>query len=268
MSLSANVIENKMKPKISVVLATFNEQKNIGPCLKSVVGLADGIVVVDGQSTDKTVEIAKKFGARVYSTTNKLIFHINKQMAIDRAKGDWILQLDADERVTPALKKEILKTVRSPGKFNGFWIPRKNFFLGRWLKKGGQYPDPTIRLYRRGKGRLPCKTVHEQAKIEGEVGYFKNPMLHYTAPTFARYLANANRYTTLTASLMKKAKVKINLFSFLDYFFLKPWRTFLFLYFRHKGFLDGFPGFVFALFSGLHYPIAFLKYWEMKREEK
>src|SRR3989338_7619182 len=152
---------------ISIVLATFNEEKNLSDCLESVKDLANEIIVIDGLSTDKTVEIAKKYKAVVKVTSNPPIFHINKQKAIDKATKDWILQLDADERVTPELKKEILSVINDKDNKNaGYWIPRKNWFLGRFLMKGGQYPDYTIRLYKRGKGRLPQKDVHEQAVVE------------------------------------------------------------------------------------------------------
>ena len=254
-----------MEPLISIAIATYNEEENIGACLKAVRQLADEIIVVDGSSTDKTVEIARKYGAKTFMTTNKPIFHINKQMAIDKARGEWILQLDADEIVTPALRAEIQSIINHQlSTINAYYIPRKNYFLGRWLRKGGQYPDYVIRFFRKGKAYLPCKSVHEQMEVKGEAGYLKGHLLHYSAPTFSRYLTNANRYTSLTAREMLKNKVSINLLSIIYYLLFKPLQTFFAIYFRHKGFLDGFPGFVFALFSGLHYSIAFIKYCESK----
>jgi len=263
------------KVKLSIVLATFNEEKNIGLCLEAVKDLADEIIIVDGQSTDRTVEIAKEYGAKVTVTTNKPIFHINKQMAIDKAKGDWILQLDADEIVTKPLRGEILAVITTPRRSAfahrprsvAYYIPRKNFFLGRWLKKGGQYPDYVIRLLKRGQAFLPCKSVHEQMVVVGKTGYLKNHLLHYTAPNFGRYLENANRYTSLTASEFQNQNLPINPLTTIIHIIIVPLKKFFSLYIRHKGFQDGFPGFVFALFSGLHYPIAFFKYWE-KRDLK
>lgn len=251
--------------KISVAIATFNEEENIGPCLETVRNWVDEIVVADGTSQDKTREVAKKMGAKVIKTTNKPIFHINKQIAIDAAKGDWILQLDADERVTPELGDEILKIVKSKTKFNGFWIPRKNFFLGRYLKKGGQYPDYTLRLYRKGKGRLPCKSVHEQAEVKGKIGYLKNDLLHLADPNFSRYLIRFNRYTSLLADELEEEKLKLGIFSGLNYLLIKPLKWFLLTFFRHKGFVDGFPGFVFSLFSGLRFAVGYTKYWKRKK---
>lgn len=249
--------------KLSVVLATYNEEKNIGPCLESVSKLADEIVVVDGSSTDQTREIAKSFGAKVIKTSNPLIFHINKNKAIDAAIGDWILQLDADEHVSPELAEEIKKVIKNP-EYNGYWIPRRNYFLGKFLKKGGQYPDYTLRFYRRGKGRLPAKDVHEQAVVEGRIGYLKGNLLHYRDTDFKKYLAGLDRYTTIIAHQLQAEKVGKNLLSLGNYFLLKPVWWFLKAYIRHKGFVDGWQGFVFALFSSLRFPISYLKYLKLK----
>jgi glycosyltransferase involved in cell wall biosynthesis len=250
------------KTKLSVALATFNEEKNLGSCLASVKDWVDEIVVVDGRSADKTVTVAKKYGARVIVTDNPPIFHINKQKAIDACQGKWILQLDADERVSPELKKEILQVINSQTKLNGFWLPRRNFFLGRYLKKGGQYPDYTLRLYRRGKGRLPCQSVHEQAEVKGKVGYLKNDLLHHADPSFKRYLLRFNRYTDLLATELAEKRLGINLFSAANYCLLKPLWWFFRTYFRHKGFIDGWQGFIFSFFSSLRFVIAYFKYWQ------
>ena len=125
---------------LSVALATYNEEKNLPSCLEAVKDWVGEIVVVDGSSTDKTREIAQKYGARVIKTTNKPIFHINKQMAIDACHGDWILQLDADEIMEPALKKEILTIIKKGSDFDAFSLPRKNFFLAVGFQKGGNIP--------------------------------------------------------------------------------------------------------------------------------
>lgn len=254
--------------KISVAIATHNEEKNIGRCLKSVVSWVDEIVVIDGSSKDGTVEIAKKYKAKVIVTDNPLIFHINKQKAIDYCRGDWILQLDADEEVTGELKKEIIRVVNGQlSKTNhpsivGYYLPRKNFLLGQWMRKGGLYPDYVVRLFKKGKGRFLCKSVHEQIEIDGETEYFKNELLHYAYPTFSDYLRKANIYTSLTAQKFEDEKLPTSFLTTIIYIIIVPIKIFLNLYFRHLGFLDGFPGFVWAFFSALHYPIAFVKYWE------
>ncbi len=179
--------KKRMQNKVSVVLATFNEEENLERCLMSVKGIAGEVVVVDGGSSDRTVEVAKKLGARVIVTDNPPIFHVNKQKALEAAKGKWILQLDADEVVSEKLASEINRVVgmseerirgrqmeekkrelflrhqrlvemrdgkvgAETGETAAFFISRRNWFLGRFLKKGGQYPDYTLRLFRKGKG--------------------------------------------------------------------------------------------------------------------
>lgn len=256
-----------MNKKISVVLAVFNEGKNLKSCLDSVKDLAWEIVIVDGGSKDKTIDIAKEFNARIIQTDNLPNFHINKNKAIDAAKGDWILQLDADEAVTRELAREIKQVTSKTSEINGYWIPRRNFFMGRFLKKGGQYPDYTLRLYRRRLGRLPAEDVHEQAKVSGKVGYLKHNLLHLRDKNLSNYIERFNRYTDLMATRLKKANVRINLFSFVNYILIKPIFWFLKVYFRHRGYIDGFPGFVFALFSSLRFPVSYIKLWAIYEKE-
>lgn len=253
--------------KLSVVLATFNEAQNIERCLRSINDIADEIIVVDGESTDDTVKIARKLGARLISTTNKAMFHTNKQMAMDEATGEWVLQLDADEVVDDELRKEIALIKIKGSDKAAYFIRRKNFFLGRFLTKGGQYPDMVIRLYRNGKARLPQADVHEQMQVDGEVGVIGGHLLHYNAPTFHRYITNANRYTSLTATVLKDSGVKLSLKNDVYYLAIRPMIVFMKIFIRHKGFYDGFPGFVFALFSGLHHSMAYMKLGDLYRNE-
>lgn len=250
-----------MKKTLSVVLATFNEAKNLPRCLESVKNIADEIIIVDGTSTDKTVEIAKSFGAKVQITDNPPMFHINKQKAIDMATKDWILQLDADESLTPELAEEIEEKINdSENDFSGYWIPRKNWYLGRYLMKGGVYPDYTLRLYKKGKGRLPMKDVHEQAVVEGKVGYIVHPLDHLADPYFGRYLLRFGRYTNLMAKELEEKNTGKDVVTFIKYMFALPFWWFLLIYFRHKGFLDSWQGFVWAFFSAMRFPVAYSKY--------
>lgn len=249
--------------KLSVVLAVFNEQENLAACLSSVQGLADEIVISDGGSTDATVEIAKKYHAQVLHFPNQTNFHINKNNALKHATGEWILQLDADEVVSPGLAEEIKKIVNSPlstVNYAGYWVNRRNWFLNRFLTKGGQYPDPTLRLYKRGLGKLPAQDVHEQARVEGQTGSLKGDLLHYRDKTFAKYLQGFNRYSSFLALQMKDQKLPTHVDNDLYYLLILPLFTFLKLYIRHRGYVDGFPGFVFALYSGLIHGVAYIKY--------
>lgn len=250
---------------LTLVLATYNEEKNIVRCLDSVGDLADEIVVVDGRSSDKTVDMVKKYSARIILTENLSNFHIMKNMAIDAARGLWVLQLDADEALSPELRKEIKLTINQSDTLAGYYFPRLNYFLGTPLTKGGQYPDYTLRLYKNGLGRLPAKDVHEQAVVNGRVGYLKNNLLHFNTPDFENYLLRFNRYTGFIAGQLQEQHLPINVFSTVNYLLLKPMGTFIRIYFRHRGYVDGLPGFVFALFSGLTLGVAYIKYWQITR---
>ena len=283
------------KVKISVALASFNEEANLERCLSSVQEWADEIVIVDGGSTDKTLEIAKHYQAKIIQTTNPPIFHINKQKALDACNGDWILQLDADEVVSPKLAHEILQVIHmsssellnrviDPHKNilferhqrlieerdgeigNGsneivaFFLPRRNYFLGHPLKYAGMYPDGVIRLVKRGKARFPAQSVHEQIIVDGNVSWLTEDLIHLSNPTLKKYFSGADKYTSLLAGEFKKQHTPKNIFSYVKYITIEPTAIFLRLFIRHKGILDGFYGFLFCFFSALHPPVAFLKY--------
>ncbi len=250
------------KTGISAALATYNEEDNIEPCLISLKQFASEIVVVDGSSIDKTVEIAKKHGAKVMTVTNKPMFHINKNLAISNCSKPWIMLIDADERVSADLAAEIVRTVTSNPTHNGYWVNRRNWFLGGYLKKGGAYPDSVIRLFKKGKGRLPEVSVHEQVAVEGTIGHLKSDLLHMADPNFARYLSRANRYTSQTALELKAKNPGTNPAKVTAYTVVYPLWIFIKIYFRHRGYVDGFRGFTWALFSGFHYFYAYVKYWQ------
>jgi glycosyltransferase involved in cell wall biosynthesis len=258
------------KQTISVVLATFNEEKNLPDCLESVKEFADEIIIVDGSSNDKTVEIAKRYNAKVFIVENNPMFHINKQKAIDLAIKDWILQLDADERVTPELAKEIKEKINNwklkigNSDVAGYWIPRKNWFLGRFLMKGGVYPDYTLRLYKRGKGKLPQKDVHEQAVVSGATGYLREPLIHMADPSFKRYILRFNRYTDFIAKQYASEKLAKNPVTMLEYMVGKPAFWFLWTTLRHKAVLDGWQGIVFSFFSSIRFAVSYKKYLQKK----
>ncbi|MDD4785489.1 MAG: glycosyltransferase family 2 protein [Candidatus Shapirobacteria bacterium] len=264
-------MKNELKT-ISIAIATYNEENNIKKCLEAIVDWVDEIVIADGDSQDKTIEIASKFKkVKIIKTSNKPMFHLNKNIAIDACTSDWILQLDADEIVTVELKNEIISYLKkdlNDINQNAFWIPRKNYFLGTFLKKGGQYPDPTIRFYKNGKGRLPCVDVHEQAKIDGEIGWLKNDLEHYADTSFSKYLLRHNRYTTLLAQELQDKKTPLNFINFINFYLIKPSWWFFISFFRHRGYVDAFPGFVFSYFSALRFPIAYTKYWELSKTNR
>lgn len=280
------------KIKLSAAIATFNEEENIAECLESIKNIVNEIVIVDGSSTDRTAEIAKSFGAKVLVTTNPPMFHINKQKAFDLSQGEWILYLDADERVSKKLGDEIQKVIRMTneeieenqkkikniglflrhqkilesrdgkiGKDNGdfvaFFFPRLNFFLGKFLKYGGVYPDGVIRLFKKNRAYLPCKDVHEQMVVNGRVGWFENDLIHYDSRTYERYLKRNSRYIDLMVDELKKKGRKPGFF---DYVIFKPVIWFINTSLLNKGILDGFYGLTFSFFSALRFPRAYWRY--------
>lgn len=284
-------ISQTKKPRLSVVVATRNEEENIGRCLESIKTIADEMIIVDEESTDKTAGIAKSFGAQVYVEPHHEIFHITKQIALEKAKGQWILQLDADEVVTKDLAEEIEAVIgersnthcdmekqnlferhqmliekrdgkigKSTGEVVGYFIPRRNIFLGKPLIHAGVYPDGVIRLVKNGKARFPQKSVHEQIELDGEVSWLTHDLLHYDSPTLQKYFMRLNRYTDLQALELKDKHVSKNIFRFLFFVAIKPLTVFLSLYFRHLGFLDGVRGFLWSFFSASHFPISYFKY--------
>ena len=286
------------KNQLSVTLATYNEESNLARCLESVRDLADEIVIVDGQSTDKTVEIAQKYGAKVEILPNQSNFHINKQHANDSANGKWILQLDADEVLSSELSHEIKRFLQATdqqrnewpissqnqklftrqqqqletrdnhkigadsGDVIAFFIPRQNYFLNYPMRHTGVYPDGVIRLFKKGFAHLPAKHVHEQYQVNGRVGWLNNPLHHFDSPTFDRYLTRNARYASLFAQDLAKQNVSLNWNSAIYYIFIKPLQVFISLWLRHGGYKDKFPGLVFSLYSGLTWAQAYIKYWE------
>lgn len=253
--------------KLSVALAVHNEEENLRACLESVKAIAHEIIIVDGASTDNTVAIAQELGAHVIADENRTNFHINKQKAIDACQGDWILQLDADERVSSMLMKEIKAIIDGDqmGTADAYYLKRRNYFLGRWMNKGGMYPDPVIRFFKKGKASLPQASVHELMRVDGTTKWLSNDLLHIADPTFSRYLMRSNRYTTLQAEeWLQAGKIGTGWQAVITYILVKPFMRFVSIYLRHKGFMDGFPGFVFAWYSGLHIATSYVKYWEKK----
>src|SRR5271165_2585726 len=189
---------------LSIVIITLNEEANLARTLASVAW-ADEIVVVDSGSTDRTREVAESYSAKFYVEPWKG-FAAQKNSALAKATGDWILSLDADEEVEPALAEEIRAILAANPSVAGFWIPRKNFFLGRWIKHGGFYPDPKLRLFRRGTGQFEDRLVHEDVRLNGPTAKLKGHLLHHAYPTLDSYLDHMNRYSSLGAEMAVAAK--------------------------------------------------------------
>ena len=252
---------------LSVVLITQNEERNLPHTFESVVPLVrDGkgeIIVVDSGSTDRTVEIAQSYGAKVFVEKWKG-FAAQKNSAMDKAVMDWVLQLDADEPLEPELAAEMDAALNASSSMSGFWIPRKNFFLGRWIKHGGFYPDPKLRLVRRGAGRFEEYGAHPTMKVNGLTGRLSHALLHHAYPTLRGYIDHMNSYSSMGAEVAMAEGHRR--FSFAD-IVLRPLLTFIYNYFIRLGFLDGREGLLLHLYHSAYVSWKYAKAWELSREK-
>ncbi|MGB8657215.1 MAG: glycosyltransferase family 2 protein [Candidatus Zixiibacteriota bacterium] len=243
--------------KISCVVITCNESTNIRRCLESI-SWADEIIVVDSYSTDNTREISSEFTDKIFELKWEG-FGPAKEHARKLASGKWLLSLDADEVVSQKLREEIQGIADSEQPLDGYFIPRKSVFLGRWIKHGGWYPDFVLRFFRNDKGKFTARLVHEEVEVCGKCGYMKNDLLHRTDPDFDHYLSKLNRYTTIDATQLLKEGKKAGLPDIL----LRPAVTFFKMYFFKRGFLDGLPGVILAVSSAFHVFSKYVKLWHL-----
>ncbi|MFN8005879.1 MAG: glycosyltransferase family 2 protein [Terriglobia bacterium] len=246
--------------KIAATIITLNEEQNLRRCLASLQDVVDEIVVVDSGSRDRTVELAKSYGARVLlrSWTN---YSEQKNFAANEATTAWILSLDADECLSPELRDEIVALKSSEVRADAYSFPRKAFYLGKWIEHSGWYPDPKIRLYRKEKGNWEGGYVHETLRIDGKVVALKRDLLHFTCDSLSEHLLRMDRYTTLAAQDLH-SRGKRSSFSRM---ILSPVLTVLKLYLLKAGFRDGFQGIVIAGFAAYYNFVKFAKLGDLER---
>lgn len=247
--------------RLSVAVIAWNEEERLRACLESVAW-ADEILVVDGESTDKTVALAREFTERVWVRPWPG-FAAQKNFALEQATGDWILSLDADEQVTPGLRRQIERVLEQPGPEAGFRLPRRNVFWGAWVRHGGLYPDRQLRLFRRGAGRFVEGAVHESVRVTGPVSGLDEPLLHHSYRGLQDFVQRSNRYSTLAAEewLAQGRRVRAA-----DLIF-RPLGRFVSMYIIHLGFLDGWRGFVLAVLYADYVFLRMAKVWEARRGE-
>jgi glycosyltransferase involved in cell wall biosynthesis len=241
---------------LSVTIITLNEERNLRDCLESV-RFADEIILVDSGSRDLTRSIAKEFKAQVFQEPWKG-FAEQKNSAQDKAKGHWILNIDADERVTEDLRLEIQKILQSDPSEKGFRVPRKNFFCGQWIRHGGWYPNYQTRLYRKDAGRFAAREVHEQVEVNGPVGTLNSPLEHYTYHSISDYIKRMDRYSELSARQYLKEGRQVSWPEIL----FRSWFTFIQMWGLKRGFLDGANGLILA---ALYSQYTFIKYSKLKK---
>ena len=250
---------------LSVAIVAMDEEANIERTLASV-RWADEIILVDSGSKDRTRDIAREYGARVVIEPWRG-YVAQKQYAIDLCCQEWVLLLDADEEVSPGLAEEIRQATADPGAARAYWLPRKNLFLGRWIRHGGFYPDRKLRLFRRGEGLVTGHDPHDRCELKANLPQitlrFKNALVHYTYPNLTLYLGHMNRYSSLGAQLaVAKGHTR---FSFRN-IALRPLATFVYNYFFRLGFLDGREGLLLHLYHAGYVSWKYAKAWELSRQ--
>jgi glycosyltransferase involved in cell wall biosynthesis len=234
---------------LSVIVITLNEARHIAACLESVAW-ADEIVVVDAESSDETVAIARQYTGKVFVEKFRG-YSGQKNFALDQARGEWILWLDADERVSPGLAEEIRRTIAARPLLSGYEMPRKAYFLGHWIKHCGWYPGHVLRLFRRERGRFDERQVHETLLLQGIKGRLRGDLEHHTDDSLEHYFWKFNRYTSLAASELARRGKPFGMASVLG----RPLHAFIKMYLLKRGFLDGLPGLVLCLLSA-NYVVA------------
>lgn len=244
---------------ISAAIITLNEEKKIGDCLRSL-DWVDEIVVVDSVSSDRTREIAEALGAKVIE--QPFLGHVKqKQLAVDRCSNDWIIALDADERVTGPLKEEIIRLFESTPETqlkNGYTVARKSFHLGRWILHGGWYPDRNIRLFNRKHGKWSGVNPHDVITVEGKPGCLKGALEHYVFDDLSHNVRTNNSYSSISAKILFEEGNKPSLLKLL----FKPFGKFIETYLVKRGFLDGMAGFIISIGAAYSMFLKYAKLWE------
>jgi len=250
------------RDRISFVMVTFNEERNIEECLESAKW-GDEIIVVDSFSTDRTVEICKKYTGRVYQRSWPG-FGKQKNFSIEQAAMDWTFVLDADERIPEELRGEIEGILAAKETvYSAYRLARKNYFYGHWLRWGGQYPDWQTRLFRKGAGLYDNTEPHEGFIFKGKLGTLKNPLIHYSERKISDHFPKLNNYSSLAAAQRVQTCKKVHGY---DLFF-RPLINFFQVYFRKQGFRDGIPGFIQAVFKSLYTFVKYAKVWEIHQRK-
>jgi glycosyltransferase involved in cell wall biosynthesis len=245
--------------RISVTIVAWNEEERLRACLESIAW-ADEIIVIDAESADKTVQVAREFTDKIWVRPWPG-FAAQKNFALEQATGHWILSLDADERVTPELQERIRQIARADGFADGYSLPRRNLFWGAWVRHGGLYPDYQLRFFRRGAGQFVDSAVHESVVVKGRVERVAEPLLHHSYRGLDDFVTRSNRYSTLAAAELIKRGGRIRLADLA----LRPLGRFVSMYLLRRGFLDGWRGFVLAVLYANYVFLRMAKAWEARR---
>jgi glycosyltransferase involved in cell wall biosynthesis len=260
-----------MSLSLSVAIITLNEEDNLARTLASVQ-FADEVIVIDSGSTDRTVEIANAFKAKLFVEPWKG-FAAQKNSAIEKCSGTWVLSLDADEELTPELQLEIRGLLSGNPAADAYLLRRRNLFLGRWIRHGGYYPDPKLRLFRRHSAnfappaRFTDRPVHETIAFEGNLEALYADLIHHAYPTIESYIEHMDRYSTLGAQIVvERGQTSRSWLAFYYNVLIIPSFTFLYNYVLRLGFLDGREGFLLHLYHSTYTSWKYAKAWQTTRK--
>lgn len=248
--------------RLSVVMSAHNEAGVIAKALESVQGIAQELVVVDSGSTDDTAAVASRFTDKIISEPNRLMLNVNKNVAIDAARGDWVLLLDPDEQVSPELADEIARVVSDPTARDGYWMPRRNHELGQWV--AATYPDRQLRLFRNGKARFACANIHEMVEVQGHTGELAGDLLHFPPQGLFEYVHKRNLYSEHRAALMFAEGRPFRAHRLVT----GPARHFVKHYLLKRGFREGVPGFLMAAIGAFGIFLHEAKLWQKTTDGK
>lgn len=251
---------------ISVIMIVRNEEEQLRECLETA-SWADEIVIIDQSSTDSTVKIANEFTDKVFITEPKGYCEPDRNLAIEKASGRWIFYIDADERVSPELRNEILSIVESDVPCPAYYVKRKNYFLGKWIKTCGWYPAPVLRLFKKGEIVFP-EEIHQVPLHKEEYGCLENDLLHYSYNSLEEYFEKFNRYTTELAKEEFEKGVKARGLKFITGLIMRPIYNFFLRFIYLGGFKDGFRGFFLSVSSTLTAFVSKAKLWEIWQRQK
>lgn len=254
------------KESVSAVIITKNEEEKIRYCLESIKWV-DEIVIVDDLSTDRTVEICQEYGAKIISHKSEGNFDRQRNIGIDNASSEWIFQLDADEIVPEALKKEIQELLAQSVEFSAYQICRKNFFLGHFMRYGGFYGQHWIKLFKKSAARYIGRSVHETLEVQGKLGTIKADIEHYPFQSFSQQIARMNMYSSVEAKIMAEENTTPDIKKIRYNLTIKPLKRFWKMYIKKKGYKDGMYGLIFAILFTFGPMLRFMKYWEITKDK-
>jgi len=251
------------RPALSVCIITFNEEQNIRDCLESVAWV-DEIIVVDSFSQDTTVSLCRMFTEKVYE--KEWQGHVKqKNCALQYASNEWVLCIDADERVSTELREEIERNLSMEGNScDGYYFPRHSYYLGKWINHGGWYPDYKLRLFKKSKGRWGGQDPHDKVILKGTTTQLKGELLHFVYKNVSHQLQTVDTFSTITATALDREGDRFNLFKLL----YRPSIKFFETYCIKRGFMDGLPGFIIAITSSFYVFLRYVKLWELQKQRQ